>query len=139
MEALMQYQQPLFHIAVIILFLVVFGEASVAKLLEGAVPDWFRDQFKETWLGKFPIAPMYWFIALFELAIAGTFVAALVMMEFTAGTPNVLTSMGLIGAMLLFSMLCFGQRVSYDFAGAASSFFYASLSGGLWWVIMQLK
>jgi hypothetical protein len=74
------------------------------------------------------------------LAIAGSFVASLVMMEFTAGTPNIFSGYGLIGAMVLFSVLCFGQRVSFDFAGAANSFFYASLSGGLWYiVVMQLK
>lgn len=135
----MELQHTLFHIAVILLFLVVFAEASLSKIFEGSVPDWFVDQFKETWLGKFPIKPMYWFIALFELAIAGSFVMALVMTEFTASSLNMYTGFGLIGAMVLFSMLCFGQRVSFDFAGAANSFFYASLSGVLWYIVMHLK
>lgn len=136
----MELQQTIFHVAVITLFVVVFAEASLSKFIEGKVPDWFVDQFKETWMGKFPIAPQYWLIAVFEFAIAGTFVGALVMMEFTTGSANTLTGFGLLGAMFLFTMLCFGQRVSYDFAGAANSFFYASMTGVLWFIVMtQLK
>lgn len=131
-------QPQVFHIAVIVLFVATFGEASLSKLIARETPQWFRDQFKDTWLGKLPIALMYWSIALAELAVAGVFVAAAVMMEFKTGTPNTLTGWGCLGAMAIFTALLFGQRVSFDFPGAANSFFYASMSGMLWYIINNL-
>ncbi|HAA54691.1 MAG TPA: hypothetical protein DCE42_08025 [Myxococcales bacterium] len=132
-------QVQVFHIAVVVLFLVVFAEASLSKIVARETPDWFRDQFKDTWMGKFPLSAMWWSIALAELVVAVVFVIALVMMEFQPTVPNVWTGWGLIGSMFLFAGLCFGQRVSFDFAGAANSFYYASLSGILWYIMQMLK
>lgn len=133
-------QEQVFHIAVIVLFVVMFGEASLSKIFERQTPDWFKDQFKGTWLGKLvPLPMMWWSIALAELCLVGVFVVALVMMEFTPQSPNLYTGWGLLGSMFLFAGMCFGQRVSFDFVGAASSFVYASLSGVLWYIVMHLK
>ncbi len=131
-------QAQIFHIVVLLLFIATFGEASLSKIIAMETPQWFRDTFKDTWLGKFPIPLMYWSIAFAELTVAGIFVGAVVMMEFKTGTPNTLTGWGCLGAMGIFIALLFGQRVSADFPGAASSFFYASMSGVLWYIIQNL-
>lgn len=132
-------QSVVFQLAVIVLFLVVFAEASLSKLLARELPDWFRDQFKDSWLGKLvPMPLLYWPIALAELLIAGLFVMSLVFLEFKTGVPNVYMGWGCLGAMLLFAGLCFGQRVTYDYAGAANSFYYSALSGVLWYLVTRV-
>lgn len=131
-------QTQIFHAAVLLLFIITFVEASLSKFLARETPEWFRNQFQKTWLGKFPLPMMWWSIALIELAVAGLFVTAAVKMEFLKGTPNTFTGWGCLGAMGLFIVLLFGQRVSQDYAGAANSFFYASLSGILWYVIQSI-
>ena len=129
-------QLLVFRLAVMLLYLLMFAEASLAKLIPREVPDWFRDQFKDTWLGRLVPAPLlFWPIALFELAIAGIFGAALVTMEFMPGAELCFAPWGCLASMLLFAGLCLGCRISYDFAGAASSFSYAALSGGLWYLL----
>jgi hypothetical protein len=128
-----------FQLAVVVLFLVVFAEASLSKLLAREVPEWFSNQFKDSWLGKLvPMPFLYWPIALGELVIAGLFVLSLLTVEFKTGVPNVYMGWGCLGAMLLFAGLCFGQRVTYDYAGAANSFYYSALSGVLWYLVSQV-
>ncbi len=123
----------LFLLAVIALYLVVFGEASLSKLREREVPQWFLDQFSGTWLAKIPLGPQYRMIMVLELVVAGLFVAALVTGEPWADTRPLL-GYGLLGASGVFTMLCFGQRVSFDFAGAAASFVYSALTLVLWYL-----
>lgn len=127
-------QSTVFFGAVALLYLVVFGEASLSKLREREVPQWFLDQFKDTWIGKFPVAPQYRLIMLLELVVAGLFVASIATGELW-GDSRTLMGWGLLGASGVFSMLCFGQRVSFDFAGAASSFFYSGITLLLWYVV----
>lgn len=131
-------QAQAFHILVIVLFVATFGEASLSKLAGRETPEWFRNQFKDTWMGKLPLPLMWWSIALMELAVAGLFVTAGVRMEFQANVANTFTEWGCLGAMFIFISLLFGQRVSLDYAGAANSFFYASFSGALWYFIINL-
>lgn len=128
-------QTSVFFLAVCLLYLVVFGEASIAKLREGEVPDWFRQQFADTWLGKLPVGPQYRMIMVLELVVAGLFVAALVTGEPWAEGAKTLMGWGLLLASAVFSMLCFGQRVSFDFAGAASSFVYSGITLVLWFLV----
>lgn len=131
-------QAQVFHILVIVLFVATFGEASLSKIFGGETPEWFRNQFKDSWMGKLPQPLLWWSIALMELAVAGVFVAAAVRMEFLPGVTNTFTEWGCLGSMFIFISLLFGQRVSLDYAGAANSFFYAGLSGGLWYFIINL-
>ena len=117
---------PFFRLAIAALYAFMLGEAGLNKLLSGPMPDWFAEPFRKSWLGKLPITPMYWLIALSEVAIAAVAVAAVVMGELT-GEPTLLSAVCL-GASLLFTGLCFGQRVIGDYAGAASAFVYSALS-----------
>lgn len=128
-------QITLFYLAICLLYLVVFGEASTAKLREREVPEWFRNQFAPTWLGRFPAAPQYRLIMLLELSVAGLFAAALVLGEPFGSGGRPLMGYGLLLASAVFSLLCFGQRVSFDFGGAASSFVYSALTLVLWFLI----
>ncbi len=138
----MQFPQHLvFQWVIIVLFLVVFGEASLSKLFGGGVPDWFRDQFAKSWLSRLaPLPLLWWTIALIELVVAVLFVLAAASFVFpTLGMPRVWMGWGLLTAILLFSILCFGQRVTFDFAGAANSFYYASLTAILWYILQSPK
>lgn len=117
----------LFRLIIVALFLAVFAEASLNKIAARGMPDWFRDQFAKTWMGQFPLGLMWWIITLAELGIALTFVGALIRVEFQGGDMT-LTSLGCLGAGLLFAGLCFGQRVAMDYAGSASAFVYSALS-----------
>lgn len=128
-------QTNLFYLAVCTLYLVVFGEASLAKLREREIPEWFRQQFSGTWLARFPLGAQYRLIMVLELLVAGLFVAAIVAGEPFGGDPKELMGFGLLAASGVFAMLCFGQRVSFDFAGAASSFVYGGVSLVLWFLV----
>lgn len=120
----------LFRLGVIALFVVVFAEASLSKLVARETPGWFVDQFKSTWLGRGPLPLMWWTIAIAELVVAGLFIAALARGEYAGGDVQMM-SLGCLGASALFTGLCFGQRVALDFAGAANSFYYSAFSLGL--------
>ncbi len=125
----------LFHLAVALLFLTVFAEAGISKFAAREVPQWFVDQFKDTWLGKLPAAPQFWLIATLEVAVAALVVASVVTGEPWADGVNTWLGYALLLASVVFSMLCFGLRVSFDFAGAANAFFYAALSLILWAIV----
>ncbi len=130
-------QSALFQFVVVVLYLAVFAEASLSKLVARETPQWFRDQFASTWLGAAPLPLMWWSIALAELAVAGVMLAALVSGEVFAAEASPLVGYGLLGATLIFAGLCFGLRVAIDFAGAANAFYYGALSA-LLWVALQV-
>jgi hypothetical protein len=44
--------------------------------------------------------------------------------EFIAGAAMAILPYALCGALFLFSMLCFGLRIAYDFQGSANMFVY---------------
>ena len=128
-------QSSLFHLAIAGLLLATFAEASLAKLLGREVPQWFVDQFKDTWLGKFPAAPQYWLIAVLELGVAVLVIGSIATGEPWNAGANPWLGYALLLGSLVFSMLCFGLRVSFDFAGAANAFFYGALCLILWAII----
>jgi hypothetical protein len=128
-------QSSLFHLAIALLYALVFAEASLSKLIAREVPQWFVDQFKDTWLGRFPSAPQYWLIALLELAVFALVVVSVVTGEPWETGQNMYLGYALLLASAVFSLLCFGLRVSFDFAGAASAFAYSALTLILWAVI----
>ncbi|MFT4703514.1 MAG: hypothetical protein ACI81R_001205 [Bradymonadia bacterium] len=112
--------------------MLVLGEAALAKIIARETPSWFVDQFKETWLGKFPAGPQWWLVTLLELGAAGLLFAGLVTGEVMAGSEPVLLQYGMLLAALVFVMLTFGLRVAQDFAGAANGYFYTGVTLGLY-------
>ena len=125
-------------IVIPILVLSVFAEASLSKLIAREVPEWFRDQFAKTWLGKLPIAPMYWSIAVLELGVAVLAVISLATLEFNS-METLFLELSLLLATLVFAMLGVGLRVSMDFAGSANAFFYGALCVALWFIVVNVS
>lgn len=112
--------------------MLILGEAGLSKLVARETPDWFKDQFSGTWLGRFPAGPQWWLIALLEVAAAALLVAGIATGETLAGGTIHLVGWGLLLAAAVFTMLSFGLRVAADFAGSASGYFYAALTLGLY-------
>lgn len=105
-------------LAIIAIFSVLFGTAALDKLKSFQVPEWFIKQFEPTLIAKLPGGATlgYWMIALMELALFLAFLVAIVL-------PTVLP-FALVGAMFLFTALCFGLRLASDFQGSANMFIY---------------
>lgn len=112
--------------------MLILGEAGLSKFAARETPDWFRDQFSGTWLGRFPAGPQWWLIALLEVAAAGLLAAGLAMGETLVPGAIVFVGWGLLLATAVFTMLSFGLRVAGDFPGSASGYFYAALTLGLY-------
>ncbi|MEM1009175.1 MAG: hypothetical protein AAGJ35_09230 [Myxococcota bacterium] len=135
----MRLQILAFQGVVVFLYIVVFAEASLAKVVECKTPDWFREQFAKTWLARLaPVALLWWTIVLLELTLAVWFgLAAASFFGVLGGQPQWWIGWGTLGAAAFFGVLCFGQRVSFDFMGAANSFFYGVLSLLLWAIVFN--
>jgi hypothetical protein len=118
--------------AVEVLYLAVFAEASLGKFADRTTPGWFAEKFAGTLLGRLPAPLMWWGIAVAEFAVLVLMAAALV--AHLGGNPlaGALLRWGLLGATLVFAGLCFGLRISQDFAGAANAFFYGALTLLIW-------
>jgi len=128
-------QLTFFYLAIIALYVAVFGEAAIMKFVSRETPTWYVDQFKETWFSRMPLRAMWWLVAALELVAAGIFVASLATGEPFGGGEVALLGWGLLLSALIFTMLCFGLRVAADFAGAANLFFYAVLTMLLWFAV----
>lgn len=117
-------------LAISSLYLLTFGLAGISKWFDGGAPQWFIDQFKNTWLGKLPGGPrlQYMGIAFLETLVCVGVIISLIFMEFLPQTPTIFLSFSLILSGFIFVILGFGQRVAYDFVGAANSFFYFGMT-----------
>lgn len=111
------------RLAVTLLLLTVCSLAAVDKFMEGSAPQWFIDQFGDTWMGTFPQTPMFLSIAIFEAIIAILALTSLLMLEWLRG-PIAFLRWTLVFALFLFVGLGFGARVSAQFQDAASHYFY---------------
>ncbi len=132
----------LFVLAIAVLYLAVFVEASVSKIAALETPAWFVEKFKPTWLGRVPAPLLWWPIAVAELLVAlGVGFGALGWLFDLSRAEDVLVGAQLL-AVGVFAALCFGLRVSQDYVGAANAFFYGALSallaGLTWAAIAQL-
>ncbi len=113
------------RLAVTLLILMTFALAALDKWLEGSAPQWFLDQFSETWMGHLPQTPMFLSIAFVETIVAiGAFIS-LVRLEWVK-PPSLILKWTLVGVLFTFIMLAFGARVSGAFADAATHFAYFS-------------
>lgn len=111
------------RLAVTLLILMIFTQASIDKWMVWTAPAWFIAQFEDTWMGNLPQTPMFLSIAFVESIVAlGTFVS-LVTLEWLR-PPAIILRWMLAGVLFIFIMLCFGARISGQYADAASHFFY---------------
>jgi len=111
------------RLAVTLLILTIFTLAAFDKWLEWSAPQWFIDQFKDTWMGAFPQTPMYLSIALLETVVAIGALVSLLRLEWLR-PPGTIMLWTLVGVLFVFVMLGFGARVSAQFTDAATHFAY---------------
>ena len=112
------------YAAIYLMFGLTMGLSSIEKL-SGSAPDWFQDQFGSTLVASFPGLEVSWRLAgLLEIAVAVLIIVSIARLEFLPGRPKPWLKMSLGVAALTFMMLAVGQRISSEFAGAASLFFY---------------
>ncbi len=111
------------RLAVTLLILMIFTEASIVKWMEWTAPDWFIAQFKDSWMGNLPQTPMFLSIAFLETIVAIGAWVSLFTLEWLRPPARILRWV-LVGVLFIFIMLCFGQRVSGDYSSAAFSFLY---------------
>ena len=106
------------NLAIILIYAILLGTSAYEKLKSFTIPEWFTKQFATTPIGKsaFLTKSSYWVIAFIELALTICFISSMF-------SPACL-AWALIGSLFLFSILCFGLRLSYDFQGSANMFTY---------------
>ena len=112
------------YIAIYLMFGLTMGLSSIEKLTE-SVPQWFTDQFQDTFVADFPGLDLAWRVAgVLEIAVAIVLLVSLVMLEFLPKRNKPLLKLGLGVSAVTFMMLAVGQRITSQFDGAASLFFY---------------
>ena len=112
------------YIAIYLMFGLTMGLSSVEKLTE-SVPQWFTDQFQDTFVADFPGLDLAWRVAgVLEIAVALLLLVSVVMLEFLPKRRKPLLKLGLGVSAVTFMMLAVGQRITSQFDGAASLFFY---------------
>ncbi len=116
-------------IAIYFVYLSTFITVSIQKWKSG-LPDWFANQFKNTFIAKLPggVAAGFWSITILETAVAISFLIALFTGEWSFEQPLVWMQFGTALAALTFGALGFGLRISGDFQGAANLFIYFTAS-----------
>lgn len=106
------------------MFALTMLGSSIEKVL-GSAPDWFKEQFQDTLVAAFPGIEVSWRLAgVLELAVVGLLVASLLRSEFQPHKPKGALKAGLGMAAITFMVLAVGQRISAEFSGAATLFFY---------------
>lgn len=118
------------NIAIISIYLVLFGTAAQGKWSSLKTPDWFLKQFEKSIIARMPGGTSfgYWMIATVEAALTFSFLTAGAMLFLSPDLGLEILRYSLIGAMFLFSFLCFGLRVTFDFQGSANMFVYFAAS-----------
>lgn len=106
------------NFSIIFIYTILFGTAAFDKLKSLRTPEWFINQFSNTFIAKIPAGAKvaYWLIALYELVLTLSFIASILNMS--------LLPIALTGALFIFGILLFGLRLTSDFQGSANMFIY---------------
>jgi len=110
--------QVIRNLAIILMYILLFGTAAFEKWKTLSTPEWFSKQFANTCIAKLPggASVGYWIIATLE---------ALLSLGFFLSVFNfALLPYALLGSLFLFGILLFGLRITYDFQGSANMFIY---------------
>jgi hypothetical protein len=111
-------------LAINLLFLMVWGFASIDKLFHG-VPSWFDGKFGKTFLATFPgLTATFWLLALSELLAFALAIVALVRIEFLRQRPAIFLCGTLVWSLFVFLQLGFGLWLAADFNGGFQQFMY---------------
>lgn len=113
-------------LAINLLFLMVWGFASIDKLIHG-VPPWFDGKFGKTFLAAFPgLTATFWLLAFSELLAFVLSIVALVRIEFLRERAALFLNGTLVWSLFVFLQLGFGLWLTADFNGAFQQFMYFS-------------
>lgn len=112
------------RLAILLLFLMLWGFAGVSKLRDGPQP-WFLEKFQPTILGRFPGATAsFWLLAVAETGAMALAALALLRREFLHPTAGGLGLAMLAGSLFITLMLGFGLWLTNDFNGGFQQFMY---------------
>lgn len=112
------------YVAIYLIFGLTMGLSSIEKITD-PVPEWFSTQFESTWVATFPGLTAAWLAAgVLEVAVAVLIVVSLVTLEVLPNRSKPFLKLALGVSAITFMMLAIGQRLSFQFDGAASLFFY---------------
>jgi hypothetical protein len=113
-------------LAINLLFLSIWGFASLSKLIDG-IPPWFDDKFGKTFLAGVPGLPAtFWMLTLSELLAFALAVLALFSGEFLERRSLKCLPAMLVWSLFVFVHLGFGQWLTNEFNGAFQQFMYFS-------------
>lgn len=123
-----------------LLVLMTFGLAAWGKIKEWKTPEWFINQFSNTWIAKLPGGPSvgYRMILVLESVVALLMVWSIVRGEYQVSVLPEVLSWGLSLAMSVFVALGFGLRLTGDFQGAANLYSYFGVTLLAWAVVQRL-
>lgn len=110
--------QPIVNFAIIFIYVLLFGTATIEKWKSLSTPEWFSKQFENTFINRLPgkASVGYWLIASLEALLTLVFIISIF--------NFVLLPYALVGSLFLFGILLFGLRITYDFQGSANMFIY---------------
>ena len=112
--------------AVLLTYLLIFGEASISKFAGGATPTWFLEQFKDSLLDWGPpsLQIAFWSIAMAETTVVGLLIGSLIKNEFSKDRSPFFSA-ALTLSQLIFIGLMLGMRLTHKYGEAQQLFFYA--------------
>jgi uncharacterized membrane protein YphA (DoxX/SURF4 family) len=102
----------------LVFFAITFIQSGIDKLLntQGNM-DWFKSQFKETFLNSI-IVPSFWLITIQEIIAGFSALAVFFMILFNLSLSYILFYVFVIQAFVLLQLF-FGQRIAKDYVGAS--------------------
>ncbi|NOS68879.1 MAG: hypothetical protein HOP33_03020 [Verrucomicrobia bacterium] len=111
-------------LAINLLFLMVWGFASLGKIQSG-VPSWFGDKFGATILARFPgLTASFWLLTASELLAFILALVALLRGEFLGRRPPTWLTGMLVWSLFVFIQLGFGQWLTSEYNGTFMLFTY---------------
>lgn len=101
--------------------------SAAEKLFSGAIvmPAALAKTFASTWIAKLVGVNFLWgFLGVLELAVMLVMLASIVRGEFLPSRSKLLLQVSLALALVLFSILAFGETITANFAGVLSQYTY---------------
>ncbi len=119
-----------FTLSISLLYLMTFTHAAIGKIQSPTTPEWFIKSFQSTFLSSMPggLGLQFGIITYAELLLSLVFLAAIILLVVKNEIGQLLFNLGLLGSVLMFTSLSFGQRLVFNFDSSAQLFFYAAFS-----------
>lgn len=134
------YSQQLTLLLIALLLFATWALTGFGKITAGEVPGWFTERFGNTFLMSFPGPWLsFYSIAFFETLAAVLALISILRLEFMGSRPAHFLKASLVGSMLCFLQLGFGQRLIAGHDDAAKLFFYFTGTAVLLLVVDHLK